>query len=63
MVKSSETIGLYRLTFERKATRQIFNVFSPALNQPINKLHDTYAIATDGVGYTIPPLPGQRRAG
>nr|DAM85558.1 MAG TPA: hypothetical protein [Caudoviricetes sp.] len=44
------------LSFECKASRQIFNVFSPAMNQSINKAYNMHAIATDGVGYTIPPF-------
>nr|DAK39239.1 MAG TPA: hypothetical protein [Caudoviricetes sp.] len=35
---------------------QFFYVFSSAMNQSINKSHDTHAIATDGIGYTIPPF-------
>ena len=55
MVKSMETIRLLCLIFKRKASRQIFSVFSSAMYQVTNNLHDTHAIAMDGIGYTPPP--------
>ena len=48
---------------ERMATRQFFSVFSSAMNQSINKPHNTHAIATDGIGYTIPPFARSIRGG
>lgn len=46
----------YLAIFECKASRQIFNVFSTAMSQSINKAYNMHAIATDGIGYTIPPF-------
>ena len=51
------------LSFERMATRQFFSVFSSAMYQTTNNSHDTHAIAMDGIGYTIPLLPGRFGAG
>nr|DAX53461.1 MAG TPA: hypothetical protein [Caudoviricetes sp.] len=33
------------------------------MNESINNVHDTHAIATHGIGYTIPLLPGCATAG
>ena len=55
MVKSLETIRISCYFFERKASRQIFSVFDSVMNESINNVHDTHAIATHGIGYTLPP--------
>lgn len=49
-----ETIAISCYLLNVKQAVKFLTAFGSALNQSINKVHDTHAIATHGVGYPTP---------